>query len=643
MAPDRVLNLNSKVLALIKSRFSVERDILLNMEEVEQSSERYLSTVPVIFLKLMSTYTIVHIGSMDKNGDIASFSGPRKRLRFHNPFQSKFSCCSWRCKLALVISVVTSTLTLVNFILQMYHDISLTKIIHHQTSDWRDTYCVRLNPSQPKHIDAYRQLRKIDWLLDTIGSVGPSVVVFATFFQGILFVCKWVLVTMSLAYRFYEPYMDALSYIHCPTSECLRLQVERDKLFEKVRRQANHYYRYHDISLMDQPHNSGLLSRPNSKMSSTRDTDADRSGSVWPKEERYLQLNYFEEILNAAKEFNLVRPAPLSMDVLNSMKTIINLQGYSLLIAVILFALAPLALTLAEANRRVMAQVQQANCQEHGSNMVFAMYHAHANFSKPPKWLNVARISEGSLIETINAIVRTVVYEIATWPAIIQSTFQVYQIIYLTIWTYLYFSIIFPGATYSIAWTRQLERQLETCLECYKLVNLDDETKSSYETREFELAFTAAYVNFELFRKEHIECRKLYTTCSTFVTVITAAIALLSIVIHRYLATNNSRIMILWTLNNIIVGSTFYIGYIYMSYAVSKLYKIIFKMLAGATKLRLELHHTSDLWRRQLSSADEINEFFAPRILGVQTTKATLITSIIYAVAFFLLIVLFAS
>lgn len=615
-------------------------DILLNGAKVQpiviKSNQNYAAKL----IKILTNCTGLHIGS-DDHGQPTQFSGPTKRLRFHNPLSSKRACCTLLTKVASVISMTATLVCLIDFALLLYHDLLVVKLYKNRlnrrtTLDVPILDCAiggAVSGFMSSHSRSYRnKLLNIDLLIDRLDPPGSSVLVFAMFSYGYSLLTAITLIVLSLCYFTGETPLDSLNYVLNPTGECHRLEEQLRNLIIKVRLQAEnfHCFRQTDYCRLFGKNTS---SKTKLGTSITGDTYAD-------------QIVEFNQILNVIKDNNLVRPQIFCVSVLTRTLAIWRLEGIMLVQTICYLSIMPIGFFLMDVYNRTDARIHQSICYDWNPKSVFAKHHVHLNSNLSSERLNLTDY-DGSLKSRLILMVEFELFRGVNWRSTAQVLLAMFQVVYLMLSVSLFISLIAPSAIMTRAWIKQLDLQLTACLEIidHPMPPQDAGPSNGPDNSnidEFIFAITATYVNFELFREEQEKHRQITNNCCTVVALVTTAGTILVVFIERYIATFRTSILLIIMLENLFVINLFFIILISMTNSTSKLYKMIFKLLARVSSHELELHHSADLWRRQLFDRHNMVEFFAPRISGLQMSRATLISSNIYA-AGFLLYILFST
>lgn len=151
-------------------------------------------------------------------------------------------------------------------------------------------------------------------------------------------------------------------------------------------------------------------------------------------------------------------------------------------------------------------------------------------------------------------------------------------------------------------------------------------------------AILITYLNFELFRKQQANYHRLANFLIFQMTLLIGSVLLLCYFIGTNVNVGSNSILLFTSTYLVLCMNVHLISSAVMTNKILKLMRTIFKLMAGASSIDLQLTDIIDIWRRQLLDDEQTVEHFSIRFFGVYLSYDRIITFNAYLVALWLVL-----
>lgn len=193
------------------------------------------------------------------------------------------------------------------------------------------------------------------------------------------------------------------------------------------------------------------------------------------------------------------------------------------------------------------------------------------------------------------------------------------------------FVLVFGGLFTSVRWIEQIKDQLTICTELLRKlhINLNEEAKNQVEK-----ALAITYINFMAFTRDHRNYRDYLRNCTTTITCILLSIFLLCYSLG--MGNSSKTLPYGWAIICEVVVLLNVMGRIsgYLNQKIQQVFALINDAMAKCSLNDMEFNYIVTLWRRQILTRQEVQNFYGVRVLEVRLTYSNLVKFNSYVLGF---------
>lgn len=311
---------------------------------------------------------------------------------------------------------------------------------------------------------------------------------------------------------------------------------------------------------------------------------------------------------------------------------LIDIVGYLMSIATLL------GMSAIELHHRVLHRLQLLECIKLDANSTLIRDHIQLSELTSVKDMELYRNHDNSWQSLIQLVLveARLFYNFRIVLSLIESlTLTFVGALNIALYAFFFFSYNLDKTI----WIYQIQRQMDECRSLMtQLLGLQASkptSKAKYSLmepnseleQECELKLTVAYLNFELFRREHKDRRRLINFLLFQATLITIESLVLCFVVAKYLNAQYTFVilaqasLVFAMMNIFIISSTLF------ELLVERVMKQALNLVTTSCRIEsLRGAIVVDLWRRQLLDVKEIRRIYAPGAFGIRVTADKLVT-----------------